>query len=142
MDWLTEGLNDLNYWLVLLASIVSMAVGYYWYGDKLFGRIWRKEHGLTKAEIQNKEGMASMMLQSFILTLITQSVLQAILLASGTTTVSDSIALAIVIGFAFSLVVFADNYLYQRKSMTLTAVDGGFRIVALVIGAIVVATLG
>lgn len=143
MDWLTEGLNDLNYWLVLLAAVLSMAAGFIWYNDRVFGTIWRKENGITKQQqMKSSDNMAPMMLQSFVLNLIMQSVLIAVLIASGTATISDSVALAIVLGFAFSLIALADNNLYLRRSMTLTGIDGGFRILSMVIGAIVFATLG
>jgi hypothetical protein len=142
MDWLTEGLNDLNYWLVLLAGIVSMVIGFIWYYPRVFGEIWRKELQMTKEQTQVNEAMAPMILQSFVLGLIMQSVLFAVLIASGTNTISDAIALAIVLGFAFSFITIADNNLFARRSMILTAIDGGFRIVAMVAGAIVFALWG
>jgi len=142
LDWLTKGLNDINYWLVLLAGVVAMAIGYIWYHDKVFGEMWRKEVGLTKEQASSGGGMGPMMTQALVLALISQSVLYGILLASGTVGVSDSVALAVVLGFGFSFTTIGLNNLFARKSLTLSAIDTGYQISTLVAGAIIFALLG
>jgi len=142
VDWLTEGLNDLNYWLVLLAGVVTMAIGYVWYHDKMFGVMWRKENKLTKTDVETGSGMGPMMIQALVLGLVGQSVLFGILIASGTSNTSDAITLAIVLGFAFNFTTIAINNLYARRNMALSAIDGGFQIIALVAGAVIFSLLG
>jgi len=142
MDWLTEGLNDLNYWLVLLAGFITVVVGYIWYSEKFFGELWRKENGLSKAEVDTSTGMGPMLVQTLVLALIGQSVLFAVLLASGTTAMSDAVTLAIVLGFAFNFTTVAVNNLYAKRSMTLSAIDGGYQIIVFALGAVIFSLWG
>src|SRR3989344_1849673 len=50
------GLLDVNYVAVLVASIVSMIVGFIWYSKRVFGGKWMKNVGLVKLLGNNRPG--------------------------------------------------------------------------------------
>lgn len=137
MDWIEVGLDGLNYWRVLLAAVVTMVIGYVWYSNALFGEMWRKEVKMTKKQMESTEGMPSMMLKSFILAMISQSVLFAILIASGTVEILDGVLLALVLGLAFNATTIAVNNTYQRRNTTLSVIDAGYQMLSLAAGALV-----
>ena len=55
-----------NYWAVLVAGIVSMVLGFLWYGP-LFGKMWMglMKIDKKKAEEMKKKGMSAMLPQFF-----------------------------------------------------------------------------
>jgi len=62
-----------NFYAVLLASLVSFLVGYFWYSPKAFGTIWMQEAGITseKAKQANRLKIITLTLfYSFLLALI------------------------------------------------------------------------
>lgn len=56
---------------VVVSAIVSFFIGWIWHSDALFGRAWRREMGVSDAEVQKakKQGMKGMM-RPMIVTLI------------------------------------------------------------------------
>ena len=136
MEWITDGLSDLNYWVVLGAGMASMILGYLWYSDMLFAKKWRQLVGV-KAETASYKGMAPMLVQSYILSLVGQSVLLAVMIASGVTEMGDAIGLAVILGLGFNFTTIAVNNLYQKKPFTLTLIDGAYQILTLVAGSVV-----
>jgi hypothetical protein len=41
-----------NWWLFLVAGIIPLAVGFFWYGNMGFGRKWMKINGFTEESLQ------------------------------------------------------------------------------------------
>lgn len=59
---------EINYWAVLVATIVSMAVGSVWYAKPVFGKIWMQLVGLTddKAKQGAGKAMGGMLVGAFV----------------------------------------------------------------------------
>lgn len=67
---------EVNFIVILLASVVSMALGYFWYSQTLLGKPWMRLMGYTKEDLtEAKRGMAKLYGVSFILTLVSAYVL-------------------------------------------------------------------
>lgn len=47
---------DINYWAVLACGIVSMVLGWLWYGP-LFGRLWMQVNDLNPDDVAKREAM-------------------------------------------------------------------------------------
>jgi len=62
----------INYWAVLICAVLSMVIGYVWYGP-LFGRKWMKIVGVTPADIearkQMQKGVGKLYFVQFLLSL-------------------------------------------------------------------------
>ena len=56
MEWV-DAFKDVNYWVVLVAVLSTFAVGMAWYSETMFGKIWMKELGLKKKDLEDKDGM-------------------------------------------------------------------------------------
>lgn len=137
MDWLSEGLSEINYWHVLISGVVAMVVGYIWYSDWLFGKRWRKETGIKMDKVTADE-MQRSMLQGFVVTLVMVSFLYGVILASGTTEVWDAAWLAALLGLGFSATAIFMNNTYQKKSPVLSLIDSGYQIAALMAAALTI----
>ncbi|MGB1088685.1 MAG: DUF1761 domain-containing protein [Alphaproteobacteria bacterium] len=61
-------LDSINYWGVLAAVVVNMAVGALWYSKLLFGPAWMKSVGLTEDDI--KDGNKAMVFAGVLSVLI------------------------------------------------------------------------
>ena len=78
---------DVNYWAVLVCGIVSMVLGFVWYGP-LFGKKWMEIVGATDMDKERRKemqkGMWKLYLTSFVLALLQACVLARFLpLVSG-----------------------------------------------------------
>lgn len=67
---------EVNWLTVLIAAVVSMGIGFFWYSPMLFGKPWMKLMGLSKSDMKGAQKQMGMMYGlSFVATLITAFVL-------------------------------------------------------------------
>jgi hypothetical protein len=111
---------DVNWVAILGAGIVSMILGFIWYGP-LFGKQWMKLTGLTKkdAEKAKKKGMGKTMLAGFIATLVTAFVLVHILVLAGSNTFGDGVMTGFWIWLGFFAPVMLGMVLWEGKPVNL-----------------------
>ena len=122
---------------IVLATIAFFAVGAVWYGP-LFGKLWQREMGLSDADLKNAN-MALIFGLSFAFEMLVVTV-YAHLLAS--TSPSAHVIMMMAVGFGASIMAPAIgiNYLYQRRSGLLFAIDAGHFVVGmLAVGAVFLA---
>ncbi|MCD0470770.1 DUF1761 domain-containing protein [Flavobacterium sp. JAS] len=67
---------EINPIALLLAAVVTLAVGFIWYNPKVFGTIWMRENNLTQEELQTGN-----MLKIFGLTYVFSLMITVILMA-------------------------------------------------------------
>ena len=72
--------ENVNYLAILVAGIISMVVGFLWYGP-LFGKAWMRLSGFDSKKIDEskKKGMTKSYIIMFIATLIFACVLATLL---------------------------------------------------------------
>lgn len=74
---------ELNYVVLLAASLVGMAVGFIWYSPTLFGKPWMRLMGFTADSMKKaQKKMGLWYFVSFILTVITAYVLYHVIALS------------------------------------------------------------
>jgi hypothetical protein len=115
-------MGDLNLLTIALAALAFFVVGAVWYGV-LFGKAWQKAAGLSDADVQGGN-----MALIFGLTLAFELLIALVLAHQfAMTGASDRAIMMISIGFgAFVMTpAIGINYLYQRKSGALFAIDAG-----------------
>ena len=126
-----------NYFAVLLCGIVSMVIGYLWYGP-LFGKAWMKLVGFTSEKMAKaKKNMAQTYVLMFISSLIMAYVLAHFIwyAAPGSNTLFISIKTALWAWVGFIATVSTSKYLFSpdRKSLKLLFIETGFYLVSLVV---------
>ena len=97
-------LGSINWWAVLLATVVAYAIGAVWYAPPVFGNRWMAALGKSKEQLGDP---VKLMVAQFFLTLVIASVLAAVVVRFGAVTWIEGAA----IGFALSLGLVATSLL-------------------------------
>jgi hypothetical protein len=121
-----EGIGQLNLLAIVAAAASGFLVGGLWYSPVLFGKAWMRETGLTQEELA-KGNHALIFGLTFVLALVASFVFAMFLgpkpafgLAAGA---------GFGAGLAWIATSFGINYLFERKSMRLFLINGGYHIV-------------
>ena len=115
-------MNDFALWPVLAGSAAFFVVGAIWYGV-LFGNAWQKAAGLQDADLEGAN-MPLICGLTFLFEMLIAMVLWHLIARTGA---APHVVMMMSIGFAIGIMVPAIgiNYLYQRKSGMLFAIDAG-----------------
>ena len=71
---------EVNYVAILVAGIVSMVIGFVWYGPMLFAKPWMKEMGITAESMKKDQSKLGKIYSiSFILSLLTAYILSHVM---------------------------------------------------------------
>jgi hypothetical protein len=130
-----ESISNINYFAVIVAAIVAMAIGALWYSPALFANAWMKENGFSRERMKGRNPLITMF-SALILTIIMAFNLALFLLGP-----SDVVwgmtagALASIGWISLSLGI---TYLFEGKSIKLWLINSGYSVVTfIVMGAII-----
>ena len=129
---------EVNWLAVLIAALGSFLLGGLWYSPALFGKAWQREIGLTDEQL--KQGnMARIFGLSFVLALLAAWNFANFLGPR------PSLALGLGAGASAGLLwvagSFGINYLFERKSLKLFLINGGYHTLQFAIIGLVLALM-
>jgi Protein of unknown function (DUF1761) len=114
---------EVNWIAVLVAGVSSMVLGALWYSPALFGKAWQRAVGLSDEAIASAN-MPLVYGGAFALSLIAALVFAMFLGPK------PSMALALGAGFSAGLcwvaAAFGISYLFERRSLKLWLINGGY----------------
>ena len=115
-------MSDFSLWPVLAGTAAFFAVGAVWYGV-LFGKVWQRAAGLSDEGVKSGN-MALIFGLTFLFEMLVAMVLWHLI---ARTMPPPHVVMMMSVGFAVGVMVPAIgiNYLYQRKSGLLFAIDAG-----------------
>ncbi|MGY4543720.1 hypothetical protein ACVWY0_003662 [Arthrobacter sp. UYNi723] len=114
---------NINWLAVLLAALASFIVGGLWY-SVLFAKVWQREAGVTDEQL--KHATVRVFVGSFLLAVVMAGVLAAFIGDGG----AGFGALAgLSTGAAWVAAALGVNYLFERRSLTLFAINASYNIV-------------
>jgi Protein of unknown function (DUF1761) len=115
-------MSDFALWPVLAGALAFFVVGAIWY-TALFGKAWQKAAGFTDEELQNGN-MAVMFGLTFLFEVLIGMVLWHLIARTGA---APHVVMMMSVGLAVGVMAPAIgiNYIYQRKSLALFAIDVG-----------------
>lgn len=133
-------LGDLNWFAVIVATIVYFGLGGLWYAEFLFGKAWQKAMGWDG---NSPEGAGAgiyvvPLATCFVATLATAMIAAA----TGTDTLGEGIVLAIVVGIGLSAAVLAVTGTFDSTkpaAMTTVAISAGYHFVGLLLASVILA---
>lgn len=115
---------DINWLAAFVGAIVgNLGVGSLWYSPLLFSKAWQREVGITDAELRAGNFPLIFGL-GFVL-----SVIAAVLFAAWlgpNPPLGDALVSGLVVGLGFVGTSLGINYLFERKSLSLWAINTGF----------------
>jgi hypothetical protein len=114
---------EVNYLAVVAAAVATFVLGGLWYSPALFGKAWQREAGVSEQQMKNAN-MAMIFGLTFVLSLIAAWVF-ALFLGP-----RPPMSLGLGAGFSAGLCWVASslgiNYLFERKSLKLWLINGGY----------------
>jgi hypothetical protein len=127
-------LAEINFWPILVATIVNFLLGFLWYGP-MFGKPWQRLTRLSDDDLKNGN-MAMVFGPVIILMFIMGLVLASIL--PGDSNWLDGLLLGAVLGMGISMTSLGVNFLFARRSLTLFLINGIYMLLVMMIfGAII-----
>ena len=124
---------------ILAAGVAGWIWGAIWYG--VLGKPYQRALGLNPEDCKGKKMPVLPMVAAFLAALVMSAVLYQLLTNLGVLGVRDSMVAGLTIGVGFVLTTVLVNNMFQQKSATLTLIDGGHWVLALVIEAAVISLL-
>ena len=112
-----------------VAAVSMFLVGGLWYSPLLFAKPWMADNGLTEASLQG--GMARVFGGAFLLSLVMAFNLAAFI--GPDPTLSFALAASAAAGIGWVAASFGIVYLFERKSLRLFAINGGYLSVAFLV---------
>jgi len=114
---------EVNYLAVIAAAVATFALGGLWYSPALFGKAWQREAGVSEEKMKTAN-MALIFGLTFVLSLIAAWVF-ALFLGP-----RPPIAFGLGAGFSAGLCWVAASlgisYLFERRSLKLWLINGGY----------------
>ncbi|MFC0010988.1 DUF1761 domain-containing protein [Devosia nitrariae] len=121
----------INYWAVLVAAIIRMAVGFAWYSPPLLLKPWQALTGVTPETM--RAGLGKAMVVDVIASLIMAFALANIIGASGITDWLDGALAGFWVWLGFIATVLVSLWGYENRSLQLTAINLGNNLIALIL---------
>lgn len=128
--------TGLNYLAIIVAWVISVVVGAFWYSPAGFGKLWSKLSGVDMMKTPKKEAnraiifvSVSSLLQAFALALVLNSL--------GVNSISEGVIAALVLWFGFVAITTIGNTLYQRQSLEFWWLNASFFLVVMLVNGII-----
>lgn len=125
---------------VLIGAVVAFLIGFAWY-TALFGKAWQAETGITDEQAQSNMGMThglAFLMMCVICYFMNEYVNYH---AIEEQTFVHGAFHGSIIALTFALPAIAIHYLYQRKSLKLFLIDGGYVVAFFALSTAVMAAL-
>ena len=124
----------INPWAVLVAGIISMGIGMFWYSPLAFGKSWMTILGITPeqmAEAKKKgcKGMAKSMIIGFVSALITSTGIAVLISITGPFTLGQASLIALFVWFSFMAVLHVDTVIWEGRPWKFFLINAGYRLV-------------
>ena len=129
---------QINYISVVASAVAMMVLGFLWYGP-LFGKMWMKEMGLTKTDMEaaKKKGMVKQYVLMAVSALVMSYVFDHVLIAFSSTNVLTALQGAFWVWLGFIATLLLGSVLWENKSWKLYGLNAGYYLVSLgIIGVI------
>jgi hypothetical protein len=129
-----------NFWSVLVASVVAFGIGALWYSPILFGKEWMS---LTKTSdtdmaAAKAKGMWKSYLMHFVATVVSFCVLGFIIANAGSMNAGDGAFLGFLIWIGFVATMGVSAMLWEKAPLKLVLIDTINTLLGLVIGGAII----
>ena len=131
---------EVNLFIVLIAAVVNMVVGFIWYHPQVFGKAWMEAIGKTQKDLEGmkKEANKAYAL-SFLGALVMSYVLANFVFYSQATNFKEGLVTGFLLWLGFIATIAWNNYLFEQKPKKLVLINSGYYLAALICMSIVLA---
>ena len=131
-------LENVNIIAILVATVVSMAIGAGWYSS--LAKPWIEANGFSDEQVKavNENSNPSTYVIAAVCHLVMAYILSGVIFHAGDMTLGNGLLTAFLIWIVFVVTTMTVNHRFQFKPWSLTAIDSGhYLIVLLAQGAII-----
>ncbi|PHR70856.1 MAG: hypothetical protein COA67_07625 [Lutibacter sp.] len=150
---------ELNYYILLIAALIPLIMGFIWYNPKVFGTAWMNSTGLTEEKMKGAN-MPLIFFLSYVFSILIASVIMqmsihqfGVLSTLGGSELDESstqyfadfmakygtnfrtfkhgVLHGVLAGFFFAMPVIATNAMFERKGFKNILINSGYWIVTL-----------
>lgn len=140
MEFITNTIEQVNWWAILIATLSTLPVGYVWYDLKVgFGKRWAKLNNLKVNDLDSSKGMAATFTVMLGVSLATAIILACLMKAVGIEGFQDSLVFGVIVGVLLRGGAHFIHNGFTKKPMELTLIDAGHDMVSI---AVIAITLG
>ncbi|MEK7185836.1 MAG: DUF1761 domain-containing protein [Patescibacteria group bacterium] len=127
---------EVNYLAIVIAGIVSMALGFIWYHPIVLGKPWMKEKGFTPESLKkSQKEMGKFYGVSFVVSLITAYVLAHVIVMSENYFHNAMLMTGLMTAFwswlGFMMPVQLNGTIFGDKNFKLFGIDTGYQLVSI-----------
>jgi len=130
--------SHINWLAVLVAAVAFFLLGALWY-SLLFRDAWIRASGVNVNDPTAKKGVGALFLSSFVLILITTIGLAFFISRVGTAGWMTGVKVGLVAGICFCATSISNSYLYEKRPVSLLAINSFYNIVGCLIAGIIIA---
>lgn len=123
---------DVNYLAVIVAAVINMIVGAFWYGPMLFAKQWMALNNITPEELKNVNP-GPLYAQSTIATAVSYFVLAMAINTAGAATAVDGMMIAFWLWLGFITTVQFTANLFSSKKFGAYLLDTGYQLITILI---------
>lgn len=137
--------GNLNYIVIVIATIVGMGVGIIWHAPFVFGKLWMKYTGFTEDHLRAKKAKQSMALVNITMTigmLAEAFILAAIFNSLIVVGFSGILLVGFCVWIGFAVPVRLGDYLYGGDSWQYFLIEAGYQLCAVLVMSIVIGIFG
>jgi hypothetical protein len=130
----------LSFWPILVASVVSFAIGALWYSPALFGKEWMSLNKMTAADISaaQAKGIWKLYAIQFIVTLITFIILGFFIRSTGTYSATGGAFMGFLAWLGFVATSSVGGLLWENKPFKLVLINVVSYLLTFVIGGAII----
>jgi len=129
--------HNIDYGAVLVAMVVSVVIGMIWYADPVFGRVWKRLHGLSAPHKPTAAAFAIWAVGAYIMA---YTVFRVLVMRMNVTSMGDALLTGVLLAVGLVVAGAAPGYAMARKPLALAAIEMGYVVLSiLVMSAIAVA---
>lgn len=124
--------TEINYLAMIVAGVVSYAIGALWYSPVMFGKEWSKLIGLSEKNAKAaKDRMTQVYAIGFVAALVGAFVLARLLVWTRASDLVSALKIGGWIWLGFILVWMLNGWLYEQKPLKLLVINAGYALVAI-----------
>ena len=133
-------MTNINFWPILVASLVSFAIGSLWYSPVLFGKEWMALTKISDKDINDTRarGVWKLYIVQFIFTLIMFCVIGFTIATANIDSSSDGGFVGFLAWLGFVVPMQVSGFLWKRHSFKLVLIESINYLVTLVIGGAII----
>ena len=132
---------EMNVFAIIIAAIVAMAVGGFWYSPAGFGKPWMKLVGMKMSDMKDmqKKDMGLMYFKGFLVQVVVATVLAWFIAKTGRPTIGAGLHIAFMAWLGFVATNSFGGVLWEKRPIALWLLNNAYNLVIFLVMGLILA---